>query len=530
MFASYPTPTPDFNTQSQPEDSVYNKPVTNYPLAVPGGLSAINTNVCPQQDGYSESPLLLSSSTISYPNYGPLLSQPNFNDHLSFTTPIERSRLKPQHGTSSRALVPATKRVANKALISRLGWLWLLLKFKLKLRDGRKHRRRYSASDYTSRTTGYSNVNYFPTSLSVSIADDIASGGLVTSDQVGQFNLMDQFDPLFFENHPLGIMAGDGNSLLQVPAAAPRVAECLEETTLSETSVGQPQQLFLPRQPKRPIDCVELDESSASETEEKPLDKKRPKTSSSLRFACPFYKHDPERYETSRSCCGPGWETVHRVKEHIFRSHEPEHECQRCFESFKTEQLLTKHVRARVQCEVQSRSSQEKEGINASQSKALHARAKKCNPGSDPKEVEEERWNDVYKIIFPGEGQVPSPYYDRLQKSNNDNFEMNLMAAFGRCMQGKLECLKNMQPNLTPLVIQDALSALKESLQSCRQKPRDDSSQNSRLTSSQYQESQSFLGGMPQWMGIDDNFLRRLDSDPQFLAQAMGGYFAPTGF
>lgn len=31
-------------------------------------------------------------------------------------------------------------------------------------------------------------------------------------------------------------------------------------------------------------------------------------------FACPFYKHNPERYETSRTCCGPGWATVHRVK------------------------------------------------------------------------------------------------------------------------------------------------------------------------------------------------------------------------
>lgn len=39
-----------------------------------------------------------------------------------------------------------------------------------------------------------------------------------------------------------------------------------------------------------------------------------PSTPKGLRFACPFYKHNPERYETSRSCCGPGWETVHRVK------------------------------------------------------------------------------------------------------------------------------------------------------------------------------------------------------------------------
>ncbi|KAH7469692.1 hypothetical protein FOMA001_g13974 [Fusarium oxysporum f. sp. matthiolae] len=33
------------------------------------------------------------------------------------------------------------------------------------------------------------------------------------------------------------------------------------------------------------------------------------------RFACPFYKHNPERYEDiRRSCCGPGWTSVNRVK------------------------------------------------------------------------------------------------------------------------------------------------------------------------------------------------------------------------
>ncbi|KAG9499639.1 hypothetical protein J7337_008098 [Fusarium musae] len=28
---------------------------------------------------------------------------------------------------------------------------------------------------------------------------------------------------------------------------------------------------------------------------------------SGLKFACPFFKHDPERYKTTRSCMGPGW-------------------------------------------------------------------------------------------------------------------------------------------------------------------------------------------------------------------------------
>jgi len=33
-----------------------------------------------------------------------------------------------------------------------------------------------------------------------------------------------------------------------------------------------------------------------------------------LRFACPFFKHDPVSFRSSRACCGPGWESVHRMK------------------------------------------------------------------------------------------------------------------------------------------------------------------------------------------------------------------------
>jgi hypothetical protein len=32
------------------------------------------------------------------------------------------------------------------------------------------------------------------------------------------------------------------------------------------------------------------------------------------KFACPFFKHCPERHQRWRSCRGPGWDTVHRVK------------------------------------------------------------------------------------------------------------------------------------------------------------------------------------------------------------------------
>ena len=44
---------------------------------------------------------------------------------------------------------------------------------------------------------------------------------------------------------------------------------------------------------------------------------KRPKKAAQKdekRFACPFYKHDPENPKHSRTCRGPGWDKVHRVK------------------------------------------------------------------------------------------------------------------------------------------------------------------------------------------------------------------------
>ena len=48
-------------------------------------------------------------------------------------------------------------------------------------------------------------------------------------------------------------------------------------------------------------------------------------------FACPFYKYDPTRYSPHntdaqlarrfRTCSGPGWDSTHRLKEHLTRAH-----------------------------------------------------------------------------------------------------------------------------------------------------------------------------------------------------------------
>ena len=48
-------------------------------------------------------------------------------------------------------------------------------------------------------------------------------------------------------------------------------------------------------------------------------DRKRPRRHTDteeppMRLACPYFKNNPRRYRLSRSCPGPGWSTVHRVK------------------------------------------------------------------------------------------------------------------------------------------------------------------------------------------------------------------------
>lgn len=38
------------------------------------------------------------------------------------------------------------------------------------------------------------------------------------------------------------------------------------------------------------------------------------KKAAEKKFACPYYKNNPLKFRHKRTCCGPGWPTVHRVK------------------------------------------------------------------------------------------------------------------------------------------------------------------------------------------------------------------------
>ncbi|KAH6896657.1 hypothetical protein B0T10DRAFT_161941 [Thelonectria olida] len=131
-------------------------------------------------------------------------------------------------------------------------------------------------------------------------------------------------------------------------------------------------------------------------------------TDLSKRFACPFYKHDPRRFREWRPCVGPGFPSIHRLKEHLKRKHAPApHFCRRCSESFKTESELEDHQRSRDACQLRSETHIDGK-MTTSQWNQLRTRRREIANLDD-----EGKWTAIYCVLFPTSEplDIPSPYY-----------------------------------------------------------------------------------------------------------------------
>ncbi|KAI1214277.1 uncharacterized protein F4807DRAFT_455919 [Annulohypoxylon truncatum] len=127
------------------------------------------------------------------------------------------------------------------------------------------------------------------------------------------------------------------------------------------------------------------------------------------KFACPYYKHDPRAHNKHRSCAGPGWTSLHRLKEHLYRAHRlPKHTCPRCNEPFEDAKDLGDHLRAEELCKKLD-VVPALQGIDEATETKLKVRKKNC-PGM----TDEQRWGDIYMILFPkaNPNAMPTPYYD----------------------------------------------------------------------------------------------------------------------
>lgn len=88
-------------------------------------------------------------------------------------------------------------------------------------------------------------------------------------------------------------------------------------------------------------------------------------------------------------------------REHLYRAHAKPIQCPRCYIVVETDAELRNHIRGEP-CPVAE--PQPMEGITREQLKTLRKRAAPCR-------LEEEKWMDVYRLLFPGvlEADIPSP-------------------------------------------------------------------------------------------------------------------------
>ncbi|KAI8628546.1 hypothetical protein F5Y19DRAFT_438230 [Xylariaceae sp. FL1651] len=127
------------------------------------------------------------------------------------------------------------------------------------------------------------------------------------------------------------------------------------------------------------------------------------------KLACPFFKRYKHSKGLSRSCMGPGWDSVSRVKEHLIRCHmQPKNQCNRCHQAFDSAASLVAHQRTLESCELQeAHSPQPPQTITEDQAIHLRHRGKRQSDANA-----EDKWQSMYSILFPDGDHVPSPYSD----------------------------------------------------------------------------------------------------------------------
>ncbi|KAI1736878.1 hypothetical protein F4680DRAFT_242504 [Xylaria scruposa] len=126
--------------------------------------------------------------------------------------------------------------------------------------------------------------------------------------------------------------------------------------------------------------------------------------STARELACPFFKKNCHNAATHKACSGPGWTSISRLKEHISRCHKLKNQCNRCREVFGTALELATHQRNSESCPLLE--TPLLETITAEQEAQL-----RYHGGKRMKCSNEEKWKNVYQILFPGDDSVPSPYY-----------------------------------------------------------------------------------------------------------------------
>ncbi|KAK1520807.1 uncharacterized protein CCOS01_10926 [Colletotrichum costaricense] len=124
-------------------------------------------------------------------------------------------------------------------------------------------------------------------------------------------------------------------------------------------------------------------------------------------LACPYFKWNPLGCPRKKECAGPGWPSVHRVKEHLYRRHGSPFECPRCRRDLKAQSALNSHLKLAQICEVNNEIHLSgRFNFGPDIERRLRVR---CSS----KQTEAEKWKQVYRTLFDvREDEIPTPYYD----------------------------------------------------------------------------------------------------------------------
>ncbi|KAK4183719.1 hypothetical protein QBC35DRAFT_442830 [Podospora australis] len=142
-------------------------------------------------------------------------------------------------------------------------------------------------------------------------------------------------------------------------------------------------------------------------------------------LACLFHKRDPIKYNAHgemgvgkrpkyRSCSGPGFKSIQRLKEHLKRNHSPV-QCERCKMTFtptkggdRAECLnkLNDHRKSKEGCPLNDASL--KEGVDDVQWAMLDRQSRRKN-----QELHRvEKWFEIWDVLFPDVPRPESPWHE----------------------------------------------------------------------------------------------------------------------
>ncbi|KAI1413262.1 hypothetical protein F5Y13DRAFT_198982 [Hypoxylon sp. FL1857] len=248
-------------------------------------------------------------------------------------------------------------------------------------------------------------------------------------------------------------------------------------------------------------------------------------------LACPYHQREPFQSCKHRSCCGPGWTSISRLKEHLYRTHFS-FRCRRCKSKFESSSELENHYQHPTPCMVSSITPDPVEGFNESQRERL-----KCRSLQD--------WKQIYQILFPDddEASIPSQHYSTVTAIADvfERFDRDYQLEVDRQLPGRLgHILAGHHLRANSVIVGDILAVVSDIhsrvIQSFRQRTNsvtlDSSNQPSRSTTSAISASRmelnldspsSYFAGYVDSLGVEDESTQNTGADST-------NYFSNTGF